>query len=85
MRIFLKTIVIMVVIVLFIALMETFPRVLPGLFILGILAYSAVICLWPNKPKASKPPEAPWVAPPAPRADCMPPGCNDYPECNHRY
>lgn len=20
-----------------------------------------------------------------PRADCMPPGCGDYPECNHRY
>lgn len=20
-----------------------------------------------------------------PRAHCMPPGCNDYPECNHRY
>lgn len=85
MKTILKTFAVMIGIVLFIALMESFPRVFPGLFILSAIAYAFVVTMWPNKAKAPKPPEEPWVAPPAPRADCMPPGCNDYPECNHRY
>jgi hypothetical protein len=58
----------------------TYYIVLSAGFALGYFV-CALLALCKEKPLEEKE----WSPPPTPKASCMPPGCNDYPECNHRY
>lgn len=60
--------------------------ILIGLILLvGGFALGYLTCAIYGMNKKETEPEEEWTPGIIPRADCMPPGCNDYPECNHRY
>jgi hypothetical protein len=76
-------------VILLVALCRLFPMWLPGSIVLALISWGAAVGL--RGEKKPKPTLAEEIAREEAidrrpvRADCMPPGCNDYPECNHRY
>lgn len=54
-----------------------------GGFGLGYITHACFVVSVPYQAEGDE--GKPFLPPAIPRADCMPPGCNDYPECSHRY